>query len=595
MTENKETIGQPVFSTLVHSIASSALMAMGMVPKMKDKKNKALAEFNIDLLSLLKEKTKNNLTSEEEKLLNNCIQDLQMMFVQTMTKDSSENPSLKSQKKENPDESSSNSQKTDNKNSNKGFMRMGLCAVVLLFSFLFFYIPAEGFNSSSSKNSFQTDSHSLASLPLNVFVKLAKKINPTVVNISTTKDISLHSFSGFEDPFFHLFFGRQALPPETKPMPFSLGAGFIIDSKGLIATNTHVIQKADGINVQLMNSQKLYPAKVIGKDTFTDVALIQIKTDKPLPSVRLGKSSDLQIGEWVAAFGNPYGHGHTMTKGIISAVNREIDELNLFPFLQTDASINPGNSGGPLVNLKGEVIGINTAMRAHGISFAIPIDNAKAVLQDLQKHGRVRRGFIGVQLAEDLSSKPKVVKIVKVLADSPAEKTGLKPYDIIIEFNKKKIKSYTDLLKNVATSSVDKPVPIKIKRNGRTMELMITVQEITAKKRQKASYPQPKKYPEPSQTLGLTMTMGNKQTLISMGLPPLNRPYPVVTHVAPSSPADLANIRKKDIIVKVNNRDVRSINDIRRGLFRNRINSMQIIRYRPYSNQYVRRSLKLKL
>ncbi len=456
----------------------------------------------------------------------------------------------------------------------------------------------------SFKVSSTVDMKDPVALPTEIFVKLAKTINPTVVNISTTQVIQFQnfSFSGFNDPVLDFLF--QGVPPQqnqAKPI-HSLGTGFIIDSDGLIVTNNHVIEQADSIRVQLMGRTDFYPAKVIGKDRFTDVALIKIKV-KNLPVATMGISSTLQVGEWVAAFGNPYGHGHTMTKGIISAINRQIDELNLFPFLQTDASINPGNSGGPLVNLKGEVIGINTAMRTHGISFAIPIDNAKAVLKDLQKYGRVRRGIIGVQLGPTQSSPSKKqlgVMIVAVLPNTPAEKAGLKKFDIITEFNNKKITHYSDLLKNVASTPVNKQVPIKINRNGKTIELMIAVQERneTISKTEQRKTPRYRKRNEQNQqpsVVGFTMVLGNKQTLSSMGLPPINRTHPIVTNVTPGSPAESASIRKKDIIIKVNGQYTYSTTDVKQNLFRNRTNILKIVRYRTYSNQYVSHTLQLKL
>lgn len=442
-----------------------------------------------------------------------------------------------------------------------------------------------------------------AALPTEIFVKLAKVINPAVVNISTTQAIQFQNFSGFNDPileFFHQFQGIHPRQQKVKPI-HSLGTGFIINSDGLIVTNNHVIEQADSIRVQLMGRTDFYPAKVIGKDRFTDVALIKIKVKK-LPVVKIGTSSNLQVGEWVAAFGNPYGHGHTMTKGIISAINRQIDELNLFPFLQTDASINPGNSGGPLVNLKGEVIGINTAMRTHGISFAIPIDNAKAVLRDLNKYGRVRRGIIGVQLGpqDTTPNKKQGVMIVAVLPDTPAEETGLKKFDIITEFNNKKINNYSDLFKNVASTPVNKKVPIKIKRNGKNIELMITVQERTesvaqATPKNKPRYKKRDTQNQKPSVVGFTMVQGNKQTLLSMGLPPISRIHPVVTSVKSNSPAESANIRKKDIIIKVNGQYTYSAKDVKRNLFKNKVNILQIVRYRAHSNQYVSQTLKLNL
>ncbi|MDE0092414.1 MAG: trypsin-like peptidase domain-containing protein, partial [Oligoflexia bacterium] len=201
--------------------------------------------------------------------------------------------------------------------------------------------------------------------PSQAFVELAKKVQQSVVNISTTKtgvNNMVQVFPGYFMPF-------------TSPELTAEGSGFIVDKKGLVITNAHVVKNFDKIQVQFVGDDKFYSAKVLGVDSLSDIALLKVNVAKRLKPIVLGDSSKLQVGEWVAAIGNPHGYGHTMTKGIISAVKREIDDLNLFPLLQTDASINPGNSGGPLVNLKGEVVGVNQAIvrGAAGISFAIPI------------------------------------------------------------------------------------------------------------------------------------------------------------------------------------------------------------------------------
>ena len=431
-------------------------------------------------------------------------------------------------------------------------------------------------------------------LPADLFIKMAKIINPAVVNISTTQLNNIPSFPHFNDPFFDFFFVPPARPPKAKPL-HSLGTGFIIRSSGLILTNTHVINKADTIQVQLKDNPKLYTAKVIGKDEHTDIAIIKIKADKPLPTAYLGNSSELQVGEWVSAFGNPYGHGHTMTKGIISAINREIDELNLFPFLQTDAIINPGNSGGPLVNTRGEVIGVNTAMRTQGISFAIPIDNVKVVLKDLEKYGRVRGGFIGVQMAQNPEKTQAGALILEVIPNSPAEKAGIKPQDIITSFNGKKIKTYRDLFKAVFSTPVNQTVPMKIKRAEKVMQIDITVaerKEILAKNMQSSPSPGHKK--KAPFNLGLVMVTGTKEVMQSLGLPPLNRNHPVVTEVKPGSPAGFAGFRKKDIILKVNGWQVQSARDVQRRLSKNRINTLNVLRYRFYSRQYVNMIFQLR-
>ena len=413
-------------------------------------------------------------------------------------------------------------------------------------------------------------------LPADIFIKIAKIINPTVVNISTTTNLKNNfPFSDFNDPYF--FFKP---PSQAQPLQ-SLGTGFIIASKGLILTNTHVINKADIVQVQLKDDSKFYTAKVIGKDEFTDVALIQIDAKKTLPFVNLGDSAKLQVGEWVTAVGNPYGHGHTITKGIISALNREIDDLNLFPFLQTDTLIHPGNSGGPLVNTSGEVIGINTAIRTHGISFAIPIDNVKAVLNDLQKHGRVRRGFIGVQMTQYKNNKGAL--ILGVMPNTPAEKAGIKAQDVIVRFNKRKVKNERDLFKAVASTPVNKKTPVELIRKGKAVAIDIIPIERTQSETTAQTSRLRKN--EKQLKLGATMVQGTKETLKSLGLPPLNRVHPVVTKVNPGSPAAFAGLQKKDVILKVNGWKVHSTKEVQKRLMPNQNNTINLLRYR--SHQYI--------
>ena len=450
-----------------------------------------------------------------------------------------------------------------------------------LISFLCLFYGIEAFAEKKPKT-VRTPISLSPALPADIFVKLAKLINPAVVNISTTKILP-------QNPMLDLFFGIPT-PPEDKQPAHSLGTGFILKPDGLIATNTHVIDRVDSIRVQLMNSPDFYTAKVVGKDNFTDVALLKITVkNKKLPTVRMGNSRDLEVGEWVAAFGNPYGHGHTMTKGIISARNRVINDLNLFPFLQTDADINPGNSGGPLVNMKGEVIGINTAtnIRAQGISFAIPIDNARAVMEDLLKYGRVRRGFIGVQM-ETSHDKKGGALIVNVFPNTPAEKAKIKPFDIVTRFNGQAVKNHIDLFRYVALAPVNKKTDITVKRKDKTLNLKITVQERTPVLAQKPTSQQ-KTAPF---DLGLSVAEGTRQTLLAMGLPPLNRTHPVVTKVKPGSPSALARIRKKDIILKVNGQFVSNSKQMSKALSRHK-NTLHILRYRPYSNYYVNIRIQL--
>ncbi|MGZ3726424.1 MAG: S1C family serine protease [Pseudobdellovibrio sp.] len=317
-------------------------------------------------------------------------------------------------------------------------------------------------------------------LPANLFVELGKAINPSVVNIST----SAVGHNGPKDPMQEMLEKFYGIPSQddgwnSKPHRVGLGTGFIIREDGLILTNAHVIRDADIIEVQLSeDSDKQYKAEVIGSDARADVALIKIKPDVKLSVASLGSSKDTSVGEWVAAFGNPYGHGHTMTKGIISSKGRAITEINKFPLLQTDASINPGNSGGPLVNSKGQVIGINSAIdaRAQGIGFAIPIDEVRKILPELERNGSLKKGYIGVEL---LDLDPQTVAYLKLEDDNrsslvrtafpggPADKSGLKMYDVITQIDDHKVIDTQDLANRFTDLDPGTKIKLKILRNNK--------------------------------------------------------------------------------------------------------------------------------
>lgn len=336
-------------------------------------------------------------------------------------------------------------------------------------------------------------------MPANLFIELARVINPAVVNISTSK---IPEGRSANDPMLELlqqFYGvpmQQQAPPNNfmgKPMRMGLGTGFIIREDGLILTNAHVIQGADLIEVQLTeDSDKQYKAEVIGSDTRTDVALIKIKPEGKLTVAALGSSKDVEVGEWVAAFGNPYGHGHTMTKGIISSKGRAIAEINKFPLLQTDASINPGNSGGPLVNTKGYVIGINSAIdgRAQGIGFAIPIDDVKKLLPQLEKSGSLKAGYLGIQPADLNDRAAEYLQmddefrgaVILAVGDGPAKKAGLRPYDIITQIDNKKIRNSQDLIDTIADIDPGKKVKIKILRDNKGQAVEHTLDVIISER-----------------------------------------------------------------------------------------------------------------
>ncbi|MGZ3803660.1 MAG: trypsin-like peptidase domain-containing protein [Pseudobdellovibrionaceae bacterium] len=424
-------------------------------------------------------------------------------------------------------------------------------------------------------------------LPSNLFVELGRVINPAVVNISTLAIPKMNNIQ--RDPMLDMleqFYGvpfqsrRQRMAPQGKPRPYGLGTGFIIREDGLIVTNNHVIQGADGIQVQLTEkSDKLYDAKVIGSDDRTDIALIKIIPDGKLPVAALGSSKDLEVGEWVAAFGNPYGHGHSMTKGIISSKGREIGEINKIPLLQTDASINPGNSGGPLVNTKGYVIGVNSAIdaRAQGIGFAIPIDEVKAIIPQLEKSGRIERGYIGATLGDldptnvdpaylGLQAAEGAV-ITGLEKRGPADKAGLRPYDIVTEFNGKKIKSSTELVDAVGDSKIGSSVTLKAIRDRKPVTIKLTVlsrPNFAAMNRGNVS---PKNYNGQKAPFGLGFNVADlNEELRTEFQIPAEVTNPMIIEVERGSIASMADLRVGDLILDVNKKEVSKALDVSKYL-----------------------------
>ncbi|MCF8024648.1 MAG: DegQ family serine endoprotease [Desulfobacteraceae bacterium] len=406
------------------------------------------------------------------------------------------------------------------------------------------------------------------------FTSLAGKAGPAVVNIRTVKTVEgegqvFRHFFGpggpgqqqrpFED-FFERFFGQQG-PREFKRR--SLGSGFILDEQGHIVTNNHVIENADEIQVKLKNGKE-YEAEIIGSDPSTDLALIKIKPDENLPTLSLGDSSKIKIGEWILAIGNPFGLDHTVTAGIISAKGRVIGAGPYDDFIQTDASINPGNSGGPLINMQGEVIGINTAIVAsgEGIGFAIPSNLAKDIISQLKQSGEVTRGWLGVAIQElndelkEYYNVDKGVLISRVFEGDPAEKAGLKPNDVIMAINGKPVDSPRQLSKLIAAIQPGEKVKIKFVRDGETKNVIVTLT-----KREEEKLADRQQQPGETEKASLGMDVVNITPEIARQYNLEDAQGVIVSGVNPESKADEAGLKRGDIIREINHKPISSVQD----------------------------------
>jgi serine protease Do len=402
------------------------------------------------------------------------------------------------------------------------------------------------------------------------FSALVKDVSPFVVNISTTtvvKGVDPHDrFMGpfrefFGEDFFEKFFGDA---PQREFKQRSLGSGFIIDKEGYILTNNHVVEKASAIKVRLKDGKE-YDAKIIGRDAKTDVAVIKISTKNGVSVATLGDSDTLEVGEWVLAVGNPFGLEHTVTAGIVSAKGRVIGQGPYDDFIQTDASINPGNSGGPLFNLKGEVVGINTAIVSggQGIGFAIPINLAKSLLPQLKSKGKVVRGWLGVviqkvtpELAKSFNLKESEGALVSdVMEESPASKADIRRGDVIVSFDGHPIKEMEQLPKLVAATEIGKRAKLGLIRDGKSLEVGVTVGELKDEKREA------RETPETEKNYGLVVQ--NITPEIARHLNLKDRRGVIVTDIQPGSPAEGADLRAGDIIVEINKKPLRSVADFK--------------------------------
>jgi serine protease Do len=424
----------------------------------------------------------------------------------------------------------------------------------------------------------------------NIFVDLSRKAIPSVVNIQTMQKVQRgygRGAGGNPDDMFKKFFEdffRNGQQPRRGPPPpsddedgggqsegMALGTGFIIDSSGLILTNNHVVAGADEIKILFTEDtdEKSTEAKVVGRDADLDLALIKVETKRKLVSVTLGDSDALQVGEYVFAVGNPFGQGHSVTHGIISAKGRKSPDFALASYIQTDAPINPGNSGGPLLNLKGEVIGINNAIdaRAQGIGFAIPINLAKSVLTQLKNTGTVSRGYIGIQV-NDLT--PEIAKridapkdargcfVSNVFPGEPAEKAGLRPYDVITEVAGKKIASSNDLILSVTSTPVGETVKVKALRSGKEREFDLKIALRPGSKPEVKRRPGPEDREEQGRALsGLNVEEVTPEVAKELGIRTSVKGV-VVNNIRYNSPGDRAGIARGDIVLELDRKGVKN-------------------------------------
>lgn len=407
--------------------------------------------------------------------------------------------------------------------------------------------------------------------PLPDFTVLVEKTAPAVVNISTSQKVRVHDMEDFgEDPFGD-FFKRFGPPNGAGKTPDleakSLGSGFIITNTGFILTNAHVVANADEVEVRLTD-KRTFKAKTIGIDRRTDVALLKIAA-QDLPTVTIGDPTKLKVGEWVVAIGSPFGFDSTVTKGIVSAVGRSLPDENYTPFIQTDAAVNPGNSGGPLFNLRGEVVGINSQIYSRtggfmGISFAIPIDLAISVSNQLKSKGKVTRGRLGIRL-QDLTQelaqsfgldRATGALVAQVEKGSPAEKAGLKEGDIILSFGGKSIDSSKDLPGLVGSTTPGTEVQLGIWRKRRSESLTVKVGELVGEE-------------SPPQDQGAVESRLGSLTNLSPDLAGrLGVSHGVVLQ-SPKGPASRAGMRANDIILAMNNEavsDARSMAEMLAGI-----------------------------
>ena len=406
------------------------------------------------------------------------------------------------------------------------------------------------------------------------FADIAERLNPAVVNIDATMTGAASSRRGHDSsPPGSPEYERRSPAPDRDLPRRGAGTGFIIDPSGYILTNHHVIADSSRISVRLTDGRTLR-AQRIGSDPDTDIALIKVESPRPLPHAVLGDSDELRVGEWVLAIGNPLAYEHTVTVGVVSYIGRKLFDSALDRYIQTDAAINFGNSGGPLINSRGEVIGINAAIssRAANIGFAVPINQATAILPQLREHGQVSRGFIGVALKKvdpdlqrSLSLRTSAGALVQdVTEGTPGYRAGLKPYDVIVAVDGRQVTENDDLIQIIAGRKPGTVATLQIVRGGRTMNVPVKLAErpLRAENVDAAAdeQPSPRRRELP---LGMAVRDLDDELLRHLDLPSGVHGV-VVARVDPAGAAFEADIQRGHVLMEINRQPVRSVGDFQR-------------------------------
>jgi serine protease Do len=451
--------------------------------------------------------------------------------------------------------------------------------------------PAEAETSPAKGGRAATPPKGDAVLTLDTFKDVARVTTKGVVNISTSKIVKRGSDpvrEFFGDDFSEKFFG----PQKGSERQTSLGSGFVIDKEGYILTNRHVVQGADEISVTFTGSTKKYDAKLVGKDARTDVALLKVETKEPLTVLDLGDSDRTEVGEWVIAIGMPFGlSGNSVTTGVVSYKGRPLrleEQGNPVDMIQTDASINPGNSGGPLINLHGQVIGINTLIitrglpQSAGVGFAIPVNVAKDVLLQLRTKGKVVRGWLGVQIMpvdEDLAKsfkmkEPKGAVVTDVTSGSPAEKAGIQPGDVVVGADDKEIEDNSTLSRYVASKPPAATVKLRVRRGGEEKTIPVVLGTFPESSEEKDQTEEKGKKHLGMQLRTLTPEMAERLEL------PRGVKGVVVTDVEIGEAAEKANLQRGDVIVSVDDKALATVDEFESAIEQAQKNGIARLRVR---------------